>query len=436
MTEATFGRPWAPALLCALLLAPAALHADVKGRVRLSTAMDADPWLGQPVQVNLDLETNGFSFSDIQFKLPEVDGGIFMQTDSTTIKLSETRMGESWQILRYPLVLYPRKTGAVTVPPLTVRFASSAGFGTETRRFDLRTESVTLAVQRPPGLAAGASLVTARDFSLTWSRTPEDTELKIGDALQLRITRRAPGISGIFFEPIRWPEFEGVSSYPEAPAVEDRSERGALTGERVDRMTWIFEHPGDYAFPELAFQWWDPTAQQLKQSAVPAVDIVVAAVAGVPTVEDGADAATHLVRPAAIAAVIGLLGLAGWTILRRVRSHRANRPPSPFSALLKACDENNAAAAYRHLGAWVAGIAHRSPAPTPSQFARDTGDTALLDATLHLQQRLMDGAGDWRGARLATAIRAARKTERGGGHRPGRYDLPSLNPEPPGKTHV
>jgi len=100
-------------LLTSLLLPVSVVAADeeVKAAVAISTQQDQDIWAGQQVTLNLDLKTTGFSFSDSHFNLPEVPGAFLMQTDTTTVKMTETIDGKTWQIIRYPLALYPQKAG-------------------------------------------------------------------------------------------------------------------------------------------------------------------------------------------------------------------------------------------------------------------------------------------------------------------------------------
>ena len=92
------------------------------------------------VTLYLDLKTTGFSFSDTHFNLPDVGNAFLMQTDSTTIKLTEKSGGEAWQVLRYPLALFPQRAGKLEVPAIGVRFSSSAGYGSKKRDFQFATE--------------------------------------------------------------------------------------------------------------------------------------------------------------------------------------------------------------------------------------------------------------------------------------------------------
>jgi len=105
------------------LLLPLSLFAQdkgVKADVAISIQQDQETWAGQQVTVNLDLKSTGYSFSNSHFNLPEVSGAFLMQTDTTTIKFSENIDGETWQVIRYPLALYPQIAGQLEIPPIGV----------------------------------------------------------------------------------------------------------------------------------------------------------------------------------------------------------------------------------------------------------------------------------------------------------------------------
>ena len=99
----------------------------------------------------------------------------------------------------------------------------------------------------------------------------------MGDAITLEITRRARDVPGMVFAPL--PEFsiEGLGVYPDAARVNDRINRGDLTGSRTDSVTFICEREGNYEIPEMRFQWWDPEQEVLAEKVIPARELVVVA---------------------------------------------------------------------------------------------------------------------------------------------------------------
>lgn len=115
-------------LLLFLLMSGTAWAAP-DGQTRVSIDVEETIWVGQRVLVHLDLMSNGFSFSNQRFDLPQISGGILIQTDSSTLKLTEQIDGESWQILRYDLSFFGQRDGVVDIPSFGVHFSASAGFG-------------------------------------------------------------------------------------------------------------------------------------------------------------------------------------------------------------------------------------------------------------------------------------------------------------------
>ena len=264
----------------ASLLATSTAFAEDRAEVDLKVGTTAEPWTGQQVTLSLDLKTPALSFSEIHFDLPEVTGALVLQTDSTTVKLSERRGRDTWQILRYPITLFPQQAGELTVPPFEVRFKTLAGFGTEPTSHQLNTGPLALTVRQPPGLAPGKVVVTTPELSVTanWALPPEP--IRAGDALTLTVERRAVGLSAMLLPAVPVFEVDGLAAYPAAPDIADRTNRGSLVGNRTDRITWIIEGAGDYALPTVVFRWWDPTTETLRTERIEGVSLTAQAAPG------------------------------------------------------------------------------------------------------------------------------------------------------------
>ncbi|MEM1412003.1 MAG: hypothetical protein AAGH19_06545 [Pseudomonadota bacterium] len=255
-----------------------ALAQESVAEASLSPAFESPPWTGQAVTLNLDLKTSSLSFSEVFFNLPEVTGALVLRTDTTTVKLSERRGADTWQVLRYPITLFPQRSGELTVPAFEVRFKTQNGFGTEAMDHRFETSPITLTVRQPPELPPDTVVVTTPRHALKANWTLPDGDLTAGDAVTLTIERQAAGLSAMLLPPVPVAELEGLAAYPSDPVIEDRTNRGALTGVRTDRVTWMIEQPGDYALPAIAFRSWDPvrealntqTAEGVRFSALPA----------------------------------------------------------------------------------------------------------------------------------------------------------------------
>jgi hypothetical protein len=425
------------AVVFACLLTPFSLFAQgdgVQAGVAISIQQDREAWAGQQVTLNLDLKTTGYSFSNTLFNIPEVNGALLMQTDTTTIKLSERIDGQSWQIVRYPLALYPQNSGQLTIPPIDVRFTTSAGFGSAVEAFEFQTEALELSVSLPPGAKEGELLVTTTSFELQHAWQPVSETAGVGDAFTLTIIRRAKDISAMLLPPLPVFRTEGLSAYPQAPEINDRTSRGDLTGERIDTVIWIVEKPGSYAIPGIRFQWWDPEKRELRQQIAPGLAIeATAPVRAVSPADQVADdrSGPRKLYPALMTALAGLLGIFTWLRIRaKGVAQDQLTEKTAFSGLLKACRNNQPADAYDAIHAWLRfhPAAWGQEYVTLEAFARAWHDLSLASESERLQHALTTRDKHWHGGGLAAALQVVRR--KGRQHKAARSgtDLGPLNP--------
>ncbi len=384
---------------------------DIKAGVSIGIEQEQEIWVGQQVTVNLDLKTTGFSFSDTLFNLPEVNGAFLMQTDTTTIKISKTVDGQDWQIIRYPLALYPQKAGQLEVPPINVRFSSSAGFGSTKQDFEFQSEPLALTVKQPPGVKPGDLVITTTSFALDHNWLPKSEILHAGDAITLTVTRRANDISAMLLPPLPVFRNTGLAAYPQAPDVSDKTNRGDLTGERVDTIIWIVEKPGIYEIPGIRFQWWDPVNRELKQQIVPGLSLDIPSsptngyVTG--TTANAEKAGYHLL----LILLTGLLAIVLWLRFgRKTDDQGLDDEKSAFAALQKACKSNQATQAHTAIHTW---LSHSSSSSkfrhtTLNEFARSVNDQSLATELEKLQEAIVSSNEKWQGNELLVSLQAIR----------------------------
>ena len=412
-------------LLALLLQFPALVAADegLQGEIRLAAASQRAAWVGQEVEIHLELWTDGFSFSDQWFVLPDVAGGYLLQADSTTVKLTENRSGSQWQGLRYSLLFYPQRAGRLEIPSFEVRFGARAGFGSEPAAFGFPTPGLTVESRLPPGTDASGLLVTTRAFTMEASWTPRldgegPAQLQVGDAVTLRIERSASDVPGMVFAPLPQWSLGGLGVYPEPAQVNDRVNRGDLTGVRVDSVTFICEREGRFTLPELRFQWWDPDREILSEKVIAAQVLEVAPSPAFASGDSGANAPgfsmerlAWLLGLALAAVLLGPRMVRRFAAVRKIRrEHREAGEAWAFAQVKKACDSASAAEAYNAVTVWLARWRPARPALTLSGLSDRYGDDELKREILELQHQVADGsAGEWSGRRLGQLLAKLRK---------------------------
>jgi len=269
-----------------------------------------------------------------------------------------------------------------------VRFNTSAGFGKPEKAFEFQTEPLQLTVKLPPGVKEGALLVTTASFALYHDWQPESGAAKTGDAFTLTVRRRAKDISAMLLPPL--PVFhaegaEGLAAYPQPPEVNDKTNRGDLTGERIDSIIWVAEKPGSYNIPGIRFQWWDPNSRELKQQIVPGLDLDI-----LPSPADETSANT-IDKPGELDSdylwflIVLFATFASaflWFRLKpRTPQHNVETEKSTFSTLQKACKNNQPGQTHSALHAWLkwssTALSPNSPIVTLSAFSRACDDAQL-----------------------------------------------------------
>jgi len=408
-----------------LLAAPAVACAQIQGEVRFFADREDAGWVGQEVQLNLELWSDGFSFGEQQFVVPEVKGGYLLQADSNTVKLSENRAGTQWQGLRYTLLFYPQREGQLQVPAFDVRFVARAAYGTEPASFEFRTDPLLIEARLPPGVDSSGLLVSSTSFSMetSWSpQRPDDgpLSLKVGDALTLELKRQAQDVPGMVFPPL--PEFDisGLGVYPGTPEVNDTINRGLLSGARTDSVTFICETEGSYEIPEMRFQWWDPAQEVLSEKVIPALEIQVEAnpVYAKTSASNakGAGLLKNWQRGAAglltLVVAFLLIRYPGRSLFRHLTIYKEQQilewkagEAWAFSQVQVSCKQGSPAQAYNAIALWLSRFDGGGENVSLSQIAEASGDSALAREAERLQKSMLPGsAGEWSGRELAQLL--------------------------------
>ena len=404
----------------------------IDAQVRAALELEGDAWIGQQVILKIELMSNGLSFSSQRIHLPDVPGALVLEDTVSTVKLSEQIDGETWQVLSYRYPLFAQRPGRIELAPVNVAFAVSAGFGSEAEHFELQTEPLALEVRTPPGVTDPAQLVTTTDFSLKVTVTPDPVALKVGDALTRMVTRTADAVSGMAFAPLPLANIAGVAVYPKTPEVDDRSNRGELTGTRVESVSYVLQQAGHVSIPGVVLQWWDPVAERLNTEKIPPLDLDVAVNPDLVPHIDPLQRITRLVSEHPWALPAGILAAAAiaWAMFRwlpsairrlqRWRRSRRSRESARFKALLQACRSNDPARVYNAYQAWLTG--ESSPAPDVRYVE------ALVKELERLQTALVRRDPDWRADAFLRELQAARNMARRNLRQTGMRSLPALNP--------
>jgi len=393
------------AWFCLFLLLPVCAWAAPQGAVRISVDQEKPLWVGQRVLVYLEILTTGFSFSGQRFDMPRIEGGVLLQTDSSTLKLTEEIDGVHWQILRYDLSLFAQREGPLEIPAFGVYFVGSAGYGKPETAFDLTTEALKVELQLPPGADPSQPVVTSASLSIDEQWQPLQDEFTAGDALTRTITIQAENVSAIALPVMPPLQVEGIEALTEPAVVRDKTNRGTLTGYRQEQVSYLFQRQGEYQIPAWSISWWNPESKTLERHEFDSRRLTVAAN---PAAQPHPGATGALSQPDNerwwlwLLLVIGLMAVSMVGVywirpsLRRRYAEYQLSEPYRYKLALGACRANDPAQAFRLVSEWLA----RAPVQRTAEFNKQWVEMQLV---------LVSKSGKWSGAALADILADMRK---------------------------
>ncbi|GAU83186.1 BatD family protein [Bosea sp. BIWAKO-01] len=392
-----------------LILAVAALAQTPAGVpvVRTSLAPADGIVIGQPVRLHVEVLFPGDMPRPPLVKVPETAGAQVMRFETQGITIRDHIDAQDYVGQRFEFVVFPRRGGDIGIPAADITLLDKSGdpIGSATG------ESKHITVTIPPGIdASGPVLAASRvGVSESWSPDPASTTFKAGSAITRTIRRQAADVPALGMAEFRFTAPEGVRVYADPPTVEDKVDRGSVEGHRTDKVTYVFEKPGNYILPALSQPWWDTDDRQARTETLAGVTVNVAAATAPsqrPRWQEIMSDWRKLVGPVLGAA---LLLLASAIIRPRLitawRSRRQRHLASEAFArrrLLRIAGSGDASTTYRALTAWL------------ERLSPENRDAVRREPLItQLERSLFGGKGSWtsqNGAELATLLARLPKT--------------------------
>ena len=287
----------------ALLSFASVFAADAQeAKARASLATNDIIWVGQKVTLVVELLAPGLFNSAATFDLPDPPGMLLLPAMDDPVVSSEQIGDAGYTVQRYELSVFAKHAGAQTIPPLTIRFAfKRQPLDSNDVPATVKTEPLQFTAALPPGMESPGNVISARDLKIVegWKPEPGKTTVKTGDAFTRTITFTAPEVPGMVFPPFPTGKIDDLGIYVKRE-VRDQIDRGALSGERRDTITYVCQRPGRFTIPAARLVWWNVDTRQLCTNEFPARTIDVApnpALASAATAPAGATGPGWFARP-------------------------------------------------------------------------------------------------------------------------------------------
>lgn len=394
--------------------------------------------------------------------VPDVEDAIIERLGED-VAYSTTRYGKRYSVFERRYVLFPQRSGTLTIPPIgfegRIRTTDDWRFGLGLRlgrRVRLSSEPVTLQVRPRPTSYSGKHWLPTPQLTLRENWPAESPRLKVGEPLTRTLILEAKGLTAAQLPTPRIPEQPNIRLYADQPVIETRQVGDAIVGHREERIAIIPTESGELVLPEMTLTWWDTDTNQERIARLPARTVTVlpaveAASPLTPAAQSSQQPDVNTTRQSdelpspslqdvfwpGVSAV--LLGLWLLTLLIWWRTKRSTwtlpqqnlEPEPPLAqdakrALQRACYQGDPQAAAKALLQWASALW-----PQPPKNLGDLADRLAKDPTLirDLDRRLYSAsaAGSWHGGALWISVKRGLK-EKQEAAKLSSTDLPPLYP--------
>ena len=416
--------------------------------------------VGQPITLVIDVLVPNFFTAAPWFPTVDIDDAIAIYEDRG-INFTETVDGQTFAGQSRKYQVYPQRPGEFEIPeiPVSVRYLSDSS-GPRTRA-TVSPRPVRFSAVIPPGAPDVGYFISSTGLAMEQSFDREPGTLLVGEAFVRTITVTVTEALSMVVPPLAPESSPGLAAYADPPEVTDEGgERGKqIVGTRVERTTYFAEQAGEYLLPPVELTWWDVSAEEMRTTTLPALEIRVepnpglAAAIPLPPEEPGVDQeeapARQRVSPIdlarrwgpSLAAAALLFYLLAWLWRRlepslrgRIAEARRRRRASEaayFARFRRAALSGDPRATWNRWATWLDQV-HLGPgAATTRAFVEAAADPELDQQAADLEALLFAGdegaRRDWSGRSFYRSVARARRLVQPGAE--SRLELSaSLNP--------
>lgn len=240
--------------------------------------------VGQALVVSIEVATDRWFAKGTRVQSFTLTDVVMQANNIITINGSKRIKGQSWATQTHEITLYPSLAGTYRFPEINVDVSvNTENDGIVTGV--LTTQEDSFSVSLPEALVDIDKFIVSSEVTLSITgQFDADKSYNIGEAITQTITITASDTPAMMIPEINLINIsevdesgkaseetaEGISIYHKPAQVFDKSNRGSLSGSRIESFTYIFEKPGNYILAEQVIYWWNSQSNTLETLLIPA----------------------------------------------------------------------------------------------------------------------------------------------------------------------
>ncbi|WP_415408021.1 hypothetical protein ACLHDG_05680 [Sulfurovum sp. CS9] len=334
----------------------------VDGAISVYPVEKKDRFVSEEVVLKVDLKTTAFSIMNAKIGLENSKDYIVVAPKSAssleTLDINDTQ----WQVVHYEYKLYPLHAGKITITPIDIAFKASMGYGQPDNNFTFQSDALILDVRAPKGVGKEDFVLSTPNYTLKSDVSPKlsetnVTQIKVGDAIELKVIQEAKNVPDILLKPIHFSENPRLKIYKEEPILKSKEAGTATIVTRTDSFTFVAAKEGNVSIPSQKLIWWNPAEQVLHTEKTPSLHFIVlpnpkSAASLTPSEEEKPSALSILL----ILILIGVL----YKLIPYIQKKKAEKKVAymqseegRFKTLLDSCQDSDMTTLYHDFYSWL-----------------------------------------------------------------------------------
>jgi len=328
----------------------------VGGKIKVFLKSEESVYTSQKITVAVELLSDAFSITDAKINFPASAKYIVQAPQSAAYLGQEKVEGENWQMVHYDYEVYALQAGQIEIPPISVSFSASMGYGQPKKDFELKSDALHFDVKTPEGIKSKQFVLVTDNYTLTSEQKPEKKQLIIGDAIEVAITQKAQGVPDILLRPVRYRSNAFLGVYDKEPELK-RELKGLYDVSRTDRYTLVASAEGNVTLEAQKTVWWNSKTKKVHVETLPGISFEI-----FPDPQIAIDAQREKEKKLLLYAGLSvLLLLIGYKLLspayyrymlKRKEAYRMSEK-GKFDLLLNGIKSDDAPGIYRDLYQWL-----------------------------------------------------------------------------------
>jgi len=232
-----------------------------------------EAYIGQPVKLTVSVYSSTWFTSGIDVGNIQIDGALTVFFRS--LSNSQDFNGKRHSGVNFYYNIFPTQEGEINIPSLSINVESPKPGGYKGIKRTITTKPKTLDVKSIPyGYDPNNWLVaTSLNVTQSWSRNL--SEIKVGDVVQRTIRRSAGGTLSEFIPATNWDSLNGISLYPKRPQLNTIKSKTAVSSNRSETVSYLFEKEGEFIIPKVEYMYWNAGTKKFYSKQIDSVVLLV-----------------------------------------------------------------------------------------------------------------------------------------------------------------